>query len=183
MNAVYKAIRVAKGLMKRINRAAITTTLLVLSFCEATASTQASAMANASANVIQGIKMSRVSDLQFGSFVSGIPGTVTISPSGSRSANGPLALSSANYPVSAASFLITGEDSLVFNIILPDSASLQGPSGSKMTVNQFVSNPSHTGTLSSRGTATLSVGATLNVGSNQTGGTYSGTFPVTVTYQ
>ena len=50
-----------------------------------------------------------------------------------------------------------------------------------MTVNAFASTPSGTGTLT-LGTATVNVGATLNVAANQTAGSYTGTYPVTVNY-
>jgi hypothetical protein len=42
-----------------------------------------------------------------------------------------------------------------------------------MTVNGFTSTPSATGTLSSGGTQTLTVGATLNVAAAQAVGTYT----------
>jgi spore coat protein U-like protein len=51
-----------------------------------------------------------------------------------------------------------------------------------MTVNAFTSTPSGTGTFNSGGTATLNIGATLAVGANQTAGSYTGTFSVTVDY-
>jgi len=49
-----------------------------------------------------------------------------------------------------------------------------------MTVNAFTSNPSGTGTLSSGGTQTLNVGATLNVAAAQTAGTYTNATGVAV---
>jgi hypothetical protein len=52
-----------------------------------------------------------------------------------------------------------------------------------MTVGSFVSNPASTGTLSSGGTGTILVGATLTVSASQTAGAYTGTFTVTVNYQ
>jgi hypothetical protein len=51
-----------------------------------------------------------------------------------------------------------------------------------MTVTNFLSNPSSGGALSSTGSAYVSVGATLDVGANQTFGAYSGSFNVTVSY-
>ena len=53
-----------------------------------------------------------------------------------------------------------------------------------MTVGSFTSNPSSTGTLSSGGTQTLKVGATLAVSAAQAAGTYTNStgVPVTVNY-
>jgi hypothetical protein len=53
-----------------------------------------------------------------------------------------------------------------------------------MTVNTFTSSPSVTGALSTGGTQTLTVGATLNVAAGQAAGTYTNAtgVPVTVNY-
>ena len=51
-----------------------------------------------------------------------------------------------------------------------------------MLVDGFVSSPSGSGILDSTGHQTLTVGATLHVNPNQADGDYTGTFPVTVTY-
>jgi len=53
-----------------------------------------------------------------------------------------------------------------------------------MTVNAFTSSPSATGLLSSGGSQTLTVGATLNVAAGQMAGTYTNAsgVPVTVNY-
>jgi hypothetical protein len=85
--------------------------------------------------------------------------------------------------VTAASFTVTGEGNSTYSITLPSSAiTLTSPSGT-MSVQNFVSTPSNTGTLSS-GTQEIKVGATLNVSAAQAAGTYtnaSGLF-VTVNY-
>jgi hypothetical protein len=51
-----------------------------------------------------------------------------------------------------------------------------------MSVTNFVANPSGTGQLSGVGKQYVTVGATLNVGSNQLPGSYSGTFDLYVDY-
>jgi hypothetical protein len=53
-----------------------------------------------------------------------------------------------------------------------------------MTVDNFTSSPSATGTLSAGGTETLNVGATLNVAAAQASGLYTNAtgVPVTVNY-
>ncbi len=72
-----------------------------------------------------------------------------------------------------------------FDLVLPSgSITLNGSSGGTMTVDTFISSPSGTGISASASTPTpFTVGATLHVGGNQTGGDYSGTFSVTVVRQ
>jgi hypothetical protein len=62
-----------------------------------------------------------------------------------------------------------------------DLLTFQTTGGTTMTVDNFTSNPSGTGTLAG-GTQTLSVGARLNVGAGQVAGDYTGEFSVTVAY-
>ncbi len=140
-------------------------------------------MADITASVMPAIKLCKIADLQFGTFVSGTPGTITIDPTGSRTASGPILISSANSPVGAATFTVDGSSHFDFTIMLPSSVTLNGPSGSKMTLTKFVSSPSGHGTIPSKGSGTISVGATLTVGGNQTPGAYYGTFSVTVHYE
>jgi len=171
------------------NRTSFLSRLLPLAICAAfvgvgqSAFGQASATANASATIVPSITITKTSDLKFGLIVAGPGGTVSISPDSSRTVNGPAGLTNASFPVSAASFTVSGLANLTYSISLPTSTTLTGPSSSSMTVNAFVSNPASVGTIDSGGTATLNVGATLTVGAAQTPGAYTGTFTVTVNYQ
>ena len=144
---------------------------------------QVSATANATAFIAAPITITKVTDLQFGGYISGIGGTVTISTVGARTSSGPIPLSNTLYPVGVASFTLTGAPNYVYTITLPGPTVLAGAGGSNMNVTTFVSNPSATGTLSAGGTSTLTVGGTLTLSGNQTPGTYTGTFAVTVSYQ
>jgi uncharacterized protein DUF4402 len=147
------------------------------------ASAQSSATANATATIVPAISISKTADLAFGLIVAGAGGTVAIGTDSSRSVNGPVGLTNGSFPVSAASFTVTGGANLNYTVSLPTSTTLAGPSSASMTVNAFTSNPSATGTIGSGGTSTLAVGATLTVGAAQTPGSYTGTFTVTVNYQ
>lgn len=147
------------------------------------ASAQSSATANATASIVPAITISKVSDLQFGLIVAGSGGTVTVGTDSSRTVSGPAGLTNASYPVSAASFTVTGGANLTYTVSLPTSTTLTGPSSATMTVNSFTSNPSGTGTIGAGGTSTLNVGAAMTVGSSQTAGSYTGSFSVTVNYQ
>lgn len=148
-----------------------------------TAYGQVSASANATAFIASPITITKVTDLQFGGFVSGIGGTVTISTTGARTPVGPVPLNNVTYPIGAASFSLTGAPNFVFTITLPTTIAITGTGGSTMNVTTIVSNPSGTGTLSAGGTSTLIVGGTLTLSGNQAPGAYSGTFSVTVNYQ
>lgn len=120
--------------------------------------------------------------LAFGRFAAGSGGTITVGPSGARSAGGGVVLVSSGAGT-AAQFSVSGDANATYAISLPADGAVSLASGANsMAVNTFTSSPSPTGTLSAGGTQTLSVGATLTVGGNQPVGTYSGTFDVTVNY-
>ena len=148
-----------------------------------TANAQASATANATAFIAAPLTIIKVTDLQFGGFISGIGGTVTVAAAGTRVSAGPVPLANSLYPVGAASFSLTGSPNYVYTITLPGPTVLAGPAGSNMNVTVFASNPSGTGTLTAGGTSTLTVGGTLTLSGNQAPGSYTGTFSITVSYQ
>jgi hypothetical protein len=113
--------------------------------------------------------------------VSTAPGTVVLTPAGTRTFTGGITLPAVTGTVTAASFTVTGEGSYTYAITLPATATtIDDDASHTMTVDTWTSNPSGTGTLSS-GTQTLTVGATLNVGGSQVAGTYTSDTPFTVT--
>lgn len=121
--------------------------------------------------------------LSFGSFVADSGGSVTVSTNGNRNAGGSVVLIPSSQGT-AAEFTVSGDPGATYTIQLPgnDFVSLTGP-GVDMFVNDFTSNPSGAGgELGAGGSQVLSVGGTLNVGSDQTPGSYSGGFSVTVNY-
>lgn len=120
--------------------------------------------------------------LAFGSLVAGSGGNVTVSPASVRSASGGVVLVPSG-PGAAAQFSVTGDPSATYAISLPANGVVSLTSGANsIAVNTFTSSPNLTGTLSIGGSQTLYVGATLDVGSNQPSGSYSGSFSVTVNY-
>lgn len=129
---------------------------------------------------------SAIRALGFGKFVAQGGGTVTVQPSGARSAGGAVLLIPSGGGTSA-SFQVSDTDpanadkSFIISLPADGSVFLSGPSGS-MAVNQFTSQPSETGSLVA-GAQTIQVGATLSVGASQPAGHYSGTFPVIINYQ
>jgi hypothetical protein len=127
------------------------------------------------------LRITVIQDLAFGAFAAGSGGTVTISPLGSRSANGgvvPLSNSTGN----AAAFQISGNAGQVYSITLPSGGALVG-NGSSMTLSNFVSIPSATTASSgllTGGSQMLYVGASLSVAAGQARGGYSGSFTVII---
>lgn len=142
---------------------------------------QVSATATASATIITPIAISKTVDMNFGNIaVSGTGGTVVLAPAGTRTSTGGVTLPVVAGTVAAASFTVTGLSTYTFSISLPSSPITITSGSNTMTVGTFTSNPATTGTLTG-GTATVNVGATLNVGASQAAGTYTSGTPFTVT--
>lgn len=130
---------------------------------------------------VTSIGVTTQNDLHFGQIVTGTTsGTVTVSPSGTRTASGGSTLAS-GASVSAASFQVTGDPDVTFAITLPSSASLSS-GADQMTVDGFVSDPDQAGSLDATGAALFRVGATLQLRGGQSSGAYSGQFDVRVDY-
>jgi len=166
--------------MKRLR---ISLLLSALAICCAStgAFAQATTSANASATIVTAISMSKTADLDFGNVVAGgSAGTVVMSAAGSRSATGGASLGNAG-SAAAAGFTVSGQASATYAITLPSATTITS-GGNNMTVNTFTSSPSGTGTLSGGGSQSLAVGATLQVGTSQATGSYTGSFNVTVAY-
>jgi hypothetical protein len=120
--------------------------------------------------------------LAFGRAVtSGVPGTVVVSPTGSRTSTGGVTLLGG--AASAASLTVTGDPDRAFSITLSGSTTLSAGSGS-MTVDTFVVSPeSSAWNLGPGGSQVVYVGATLHVGASQAAAGYQGTYAITVAYQ
>ena len=141
----------------------------------------------AQATVIKPLRIVAVGPLAFGQLTRPTAaGTVVMAPNGIITTTGGVIGSTAITQTSTrgpGTFTVTGDPSRLFALTLPNTLTLR--SGVRtMTVNTFRSNwVSGTSRLSAAGSFALAVGATLRVGANQTIGTYTGTYAVTVTYQ
>jgi hypothetical protein len=123
------------------------------------------------------ISITTTQSLSFGSFVAGGGGNIVISPLGVRTNTGTTTLLSSD-PGAPAQFFVTSKaKNKRYNITFPSAINLTGP-GASMRLNQFTSSPTR-GNTGTNGQA-FSVGGTLRVNSNQTPGSYSGSFVVTV---
>jgi hypothetical protein len=171
--------------MNTIVKSIITASVVLGSYSGSFA--QASATAAAAANIITPIAISKVNDLDFGNVAvsASTGGTVTLSTTNTRTTGGGgITLPAATGTVSAAQFTISGQAGFTYVITLPAACTISDGSGHSMTVNSFASSPSATGSLSTGGTATLKVSATMIVAAGQPAGVYTSAsgVPVTVNY-
>jgi hypothetical protein len=135
------------------------------------------------------IAISKTADLNFGTLsATTTAGTAVIDPAtGNRTVTGGVvAVGGAGFSAAAFSVLLCGAAGPKrFNVILPSSpVMLTGSSGGTMSVDTFTRSPA--GNISSDTSpppTPFTVGATLHVGANQTQGTYTGIFNVTVVRQ
>ena len=148
---------------------------------------QESVTAKVFAEVIPALTAAEITQMNFGKFSPETQGgSVLITPDGSRSVTGTVALTGGTH--NPASFYITGEGGATFSILLPQQpALLTNTSNSKtMMVSDWVSIPPQgmgTGLLS-EGSQEVKVGATLIVGSMEDNpvGIYTGTYSITFGY-
>jgi hypothetical protein len=172
--------------MKQISKFLILAAVM-LSFTAATFAQ--SATATATATIVTPIALNRTSNMSFGNIIQTAPAStssVVMPPTGALTYNNATASATPTITatISRATFDVTGSADAHYTITLPGAAvSLTGP-GTAMTVDNFSSSPAGAGgVLSPTGTQTIIVGATLNIGANQAGGTYtSAPFTVTVGY-
>ena len=150
------------------------------------------ATGTANANILQPIAIVVGASghvLEFGDIVpdSLVTADVILSATtGSISASGAATTSGTT---TAGDFDVTGSNNVSYSISVPADGVVTltdtgGNSGLAMPVKNFTTNqPLDVGTLDGTGAQTMSIGATLTVGSNQTESTYSGNYDITVDYQ
>jgi hypothetical protein len=144
----------------------------------------------ATATVIEPIAITKAADLVFGKFAPGAGGTVTVSTSGARTADGTI-LSAVGSSPTAAQFDVTGDNDATYSISwsgdieLEDAVSLETmalSNTSDLTAGNTTSGEVATGTLSASGAQSIYLGGTLTVGAAQAAGDYAGDVTVTVEY-
>lgn len=136
-----------------------------------------SAEAVASAKILQPVSIAPVVGLDFGSITAGNGGTVTVSPAGAFSSSGEVQHLGGG---SAATVTVSGEPGYYYTVELPISAFLNSANASMQIENFQLDGPAKR--MIDAGDNTLKIGATANVGANQAPGLYSGSFPVSVSY-
>ncbi len=140
----------------------------------------ATGTAQAAANIVTPISITKNVDLNFGNIAAASTAfTVELDESGTRTSNGGTGtLPSVTGTVTAAEFTASGLTGATYAVTLPSSITITDGTNN-MTVDDFNSNATLTLT---GGSETFNVGATLNVGANQVAGAYTGTFNVVVNY-
>jgi hypothetical protein len=147
---------------------------------------QTTAGATLSATIVQPSNILKVRDMNFGNISSGPTGGIVVllpTESGTRTAEGGVTIPSGSGTVSSAKFIVSGADGYSYSIILPAAPITLSNGTNFMTIDNFTSTPSGSGTFNS-GAQTIRVGATLNVDANQEAGLYISTesFEVTINY-
>jgi hypothetical protein len=141
----------------------------------------ASGTGQASATVVQVLSITNsITDLAFGEVIATTSAeTVIISPSGILSGS-----ATPTGTTTAGVFTVDGKDAKTYAVTVPGSATLTS-GGDTMTVNAFtfdggggVGNPG----VVTNGGGPLNIGATLQVGASQAGGSYTGSYNITVDY-
>lgn len=152
------------------------------------ASAQDSASTTGSAQIIQPITLTKVSDLQFGAIVKPSLGSNTISideTTGARSiSNGGNAALVAGGS-SRAVYTVKGKGGQVFSITVPKRFDMVQDGGSetlKVTLEATATEGVLSGSAGSTGSASFGVGGSFIVHKTTPAGSYSGSFDVSVAY-
>ncbi len=145
---------------------------------------QNTATQTANALVVKTITITSGTNLDFGTFASRnlVASTVVLGLDGSRTNSTANTLGNDG---SAGTFVLTGDAGHLVTIGLPSGVTNLTGSGAAMTIasTDWITDGGVLGSFTiTGGTRTLTVGATLNVGANQTAGAYSGTYNVTANY-
>src|SRR5580658_2804363 len=134
--------------------------------------------APASAQCFTAVSVSQTQQMNFGTIaVNGSSGTVTIASNGTVTVPGGFVHTGAG---TAGAFKATGSP-FCPAVLSFTAGALTGP-GTAMTINGFTNSAGGAPFFNIVGTLTFNVGANLLVNAGQAGGTYSGTYTVTVVY-
>lgn len=133
------------------------------------------------------VSVSSLQPLSFGDFANLGGGSVSVAPTGGRSATPAITLIPSQ--TGAQAILRVTDPSFatnqIFSISLPadDEVKLSNGSGGLMPLRGFASQPAGFAMITSSAGTLVQIGATLVVGLGQAAGAYSGSFEVTVNYQ
>lgn len=140
----------------------------------------------AQADILTPLTIAAVDELSFGQLTRPTAaGTVVLTPGGTITTTGGVLTSTSIAQTvrrGPGTFSVVGEAGRAFTVDLPTVAILRQGTRN-MRLSAFRSNWAPGAVFNPARTFALSVGATLNVGANQTTGTYTGSYAVTVTYQ
>jgi hypothetical protein len=144
----------------------------------ASAAHAATATGTATARILRQITLTKTSDLQYATIISGATAsTVAVSTAGAATCGAGVTCTGTT---TAGSYDVQGTDGSVVLVGGDSSVTLNGSLGGTMSSTLTYSSPNIT--LGATG-GSFQVGGTLSVGANQASGDYSGTFNVTANYQ
>jgi len=127
----------------------------------------------------------KIQDINFGEFLGGIGGTITIATNGSRTSGGGVVLMGGS--TTAAIFEVysslPGCEVYPVTIKTPNNSTLTEPIGNTMLANNFVTLPASGFTIIPGIPTLVQVGADLTVNATQAGGTYVTLAPYTLTFR
>jgi len=129
----------------------------------AKAQLSATTSATSTATIVAPISISKNTDLSFGNIAASgvVPGTVELTPAGTRIPSGGATLPVVSGTVTAASFTVNGVSGYKYAIILPVDITLVHSLGLDiMLADNLTSTPSGSGTLTG-GTETIAVSARM----------------------
>ncbi|MFC5461305.1 DUF4402 domain-containing protein [Massilia niabensis] len=162
--------------------------VLALAIAGAGSAIAATTTASATSTIIAPINIAKAVDLAFGSFAaSAAPGTVTLTPGGTRTVDGGVAVIAAS-PSSAAKFDVTGQPGFAYSISVTGTPLTSGGNSmaftpvSDLTGSAATSGNATAGLLTAGGTQSIFVGGVLSVGASQAPGDYAGEITALVNY-
>jgi hypothetical protein len=176
--------------MHKIIRAIATTLAVIASMAGhdalAGSGTTSRVAGSASAQITAPMQLVALGSLQFGTIAQPTAGgTLTMSPYGALTSTGDMGTASSiaqSGSRGAASFSLTGTPGALYTISGVSQVTISNGQA-KMTVGQFTTNVAFAvGQIGTNGTASFAIGGTLTASPNQAIGSYSGTFPIIVTY-
>ena len=141
-----------------------------------TVANAATATATAKGIILKQITVTKTSDLDYATIVTGAAAsTVVVTPAGARTCGVGLTCTGTQ---TAAGFSVLGTIGQVATVTVPATVTLT--SGANTMTSTLLSSAA---TLTLVAANSFNVGGTLAVGANQADGVYNGTFTVTVDYQ
>jgi len=149
--------------------------------------TPAAQMGIGTATVFRPIALAGTADLVFGTITCPRSGTgsVTLDPAtGERQLTGDGVIAIGSSP-HRATYMVSGEGGQTFSVTVPSSFTMNGPGDTIVVTLTTTASGAQTldGSLGSAGSASFGVGGSFSLPSTKSGGTYSGTFVVSVAYQ
>jgi hypothetical protein len=177
----------------KIVRTLSTAAISVIAVCAAVSPVYANQkVADAQIAIVRPLEFIKVENLDFGKVIrASTAGTVSIAPDGTRTKTGNVILIGTGFQ--PARFAGMGTNNQRVDISLGTASIFVTGPGAPMRVHTFVMGSTPTAILtttpqrfrinSATGIFNFPVGATLDVGANQTPGTYNGTWTITLNYQ